>query len=72
MQNNEQAIQEAMRLAQSSEGKKLIHLLQSKHPEILSQAMEHVAKGDYASAQKILTSLLSDPETQNIMPPFQR
>lgn len=72
MQNNEQAIQEAMRIAQSPDGKKLIHLLQSKHPDILNQAMANASKGDYTQAQKILSSLLSDPEAQKLLNPFQK
>ena len=72
MQNNEQAIQDAMRIAQSPDGKKLIHLLQSKHPDILNQAMANASKGDYTQAQKILSSLLSDPEAQKLLNPFQK
>lgn len=72
MQNNEQAIQEAMRLAQSSDGQKLIHLLQNKHPDIINQAMANASKGDYAQAQKMLSALLSDPETQKLIKSFQR
>jgi len=70
MQNNEQAIQEAMRLAQSPEGKRLMHLLQSKNADALNQALSSVSKGDYTQAQKILSSLLTDPETRDLLNQF--
>lgn len=72
MQNNEQAIQEAMRLAQSPDGKKLIQFLQTKHPDLINQAMANASRGDYTQAQKILSSLLTDPEAKKLMNPFQK
>ena len=67
MQYNEQAIQKAKQMAQSPQGQQLFRMLQSNHSELLNQAMNQASQGDYAQAQQILTKLLQDPETRNLL-----
>lgn len=67
MENNEHALQEAMRIAQSPAGKQLWNLLQRNNQDALNKAMQLAAKGNIPEAQSILKSLLEDSETQNIL-----
>jgi len=67
MQNNEQDIQKAMRLAQSPAGQQLLNMLQKNNADIMNQVMKTVAKGDYTQAQQILSALLADPEAQKLL-----
>ena len=67
MDNKDQAMQKAMQVAQSLQGQQLIHLLQKDHPDIVQQAMEQASQGNYAQVQKLLSTLLSDPEAQKLL-----
>lgn len=67
LQYNEQAMQKAMELAKSSQGQQLLNMLQKNHGQILNQAMTQASQGDYAKAQKILSKLLSDPDTRQLL-----
>jgi putative lipoic acid-binding regulatory protein len=67
MDNKDQAMQKAMQMAQSVQGKQLIHLLQKDHPDIVQQAMKQASQGNYAQVQKLLSTLLSDPEAQKLL-----
>ena len=67
MQNNQEAIKEAMRLAQTPEGQQLIRLLQASQGTDLQDAMRNAAAGDYASAKKALGSVLNHPEAQALL-----
>ena len=67
MERNEQAMQNAMRMARSSQGQQLFNVLQNNHRDVLNEAMRHASSGDYAGAQQVLSQLLSDPETQKLL-----
>jgi len=67
MQSNEQAMQQAMRLARSAQGQQLLNLLQEKNADALRQAANCASQGDYAQAQKVLSKLLADPEAQKLL-----
>ena len=67
MQYNEQAVQKAMRLAQSTQGQQLLNMLKANHSDTLNQAMAQASRGDYNQAQQILTKLLSDPEARKLL-----
>jgi putative lipoic acid-binding regulatory protein len=67
MDNKDQAMQKAMQVAQSLQGQQLIHLLQKGHPDIVQQAMKQASQGNYAQVEKLLSTLLSDPEAQKLL-----
>ena len=67
MQNNEHAIQEAMRIAKSSAGQQLIQKLQSSNQEALKQAVQSASEGNMDQAKTILNNLLKDPQTQALL-----
>ncbi len=67
MQNNQEAIKEAMRLAQTVEGQQLIRLLQSTNSADLQSAMSKAAAGDYAAAKHALSAVLNNPEAQKLL-----
>ena len=61
------SIQEAMRLANSPEGKQLIALLRQQNGSDLQNAMNRASAGDYAQAKKMIESMLSDPDAQKLL-----
>lgn len=63
----DQAMQEALRLAQSPAGQQLLALLQQKGGSGLQQAVERAAAGDYTQAKQALSALLNDPEAKKIL-----
>ena len=67
MQNNQETMREAMRLAQSSDGQQLIRLLQNTKGIDLQGAMQKAAAGDYESAKQALSAALRDPEAQKLL-----
>lgn len=67
MQNNQEAIKEAMRLAQTAEGQQLIRLLQASQGVDLQNAMRNAAAGDYQSAKNALGTVLNNPEAQALL-----
>ena len=67
MQSNPDMIQEAMRMAQSEEGQRLLKLLQQSGGQQLNQAMRSAAEGNYDSAKHILNSLMQDPQTRQLL-----
>ena len=67
MQNNEHAIQEAMRIAKSSAGQQLLRMLQQGNQESLDRAMQLAAAGNYEQAKMILNKVLSDPQSKEIL-----
>lgn len=67
MPNNSDAIQEAMRMARSPAGQQLLRLLQQSNSAQLHQAMNSAASGDYESAKKALSAVLSDPQAQKLL-----
>lgn len=67
MQINQDAIREAMRMAQTPAGQQLIQMLRSHNDQELQTAMDRAAAGDYTAAKQALSAILSNPEAQNLM-----
>lgn len=67
MQNSQDAIREAMRMAQTPAGKQLIQLLQSTGGQDLQRAMERANAGDYAAAKDALSVLLQSEEARKLL-----
>ena len=67
MQNNQEAMREAMRLAQTDEGQQLIRMLQNTKGLDLQSAMQKAAAGDFESARQALSAALNNPETQKLL-----
>lgn len=61
------SIKEAQRLANSPAGKELAQLLQQRDSAAVQKAMELAAVGDYSSAGKLLSALLSSPDAQKLI-----
>lgn len=67
MQNNQEAIREAMRMANSPAGQALLQLLQQQNGPGLQSAINSAAAGDYNAARKALNQLLSDPRAKTLL-----
>lgn len=67
MQPNQDAIREAMRMAQSPAGQQLLQMLRSTGGQELDQAMTKAISGDYQTAKKLLDSLMKDPRAMELM-----
>ena len=67
MQNNQDAIREAMRMAQTPAGQQLIQMLRADSSQELKAAMDKAAAGDYAAAKQALSAILSNPEAQKLL-----
>ena len=69
MQKNSQnfSMQEAMRLANSDAGQKLLALLKQSDSNQLQQAMAQASAGNYENAQQALRSLLENSEVQTLL-----
>ena len=67
MQNNQEAIREAMRLAQTPEGQQLMRLLQSGSSADLQKAMASASAGDYVGAKQALSAILNNPQAQKLL-----
>lgn len=60
-------IQEAMRLAKSPAGQKLLALLKSTGGNRVDQARQQAANGDMSQAKQTLSGLLASPEVQKLL-----
>lgn len=67
MDHNQDAIREAMRMANSPAGQQLLQLLQQQNGSGLQNAMDSAAGGDYNAAKKLLTQLLKDPQAKKLL-----
>ena len=69
MQKNSQnfSMQEAMRLANSDAGQKLLALLKQSDSNQLQQAIAQASAGNYENAQQVLRSLLENSEIQTLL-----
>lgn len=67
MQNSQDAIREAMKIAQTPAGKQLLQLLQSAGGQDLQKAMECVNAGDYTAAKNALSALLQSEEARKLL-----
>ena len=61
------SIDDAKRLANTEEAKQLYAMLQRQHGQQLNEAMAKAAAGDYASVQKTMAALLSDPQARQML-----
>lgn len=55
------------KLAQSPAGKQLITSLQRSGGKQLEEALSQASQGDFTSAQRVLSRLLSSPEAQALL-----
>ncbi len=67
MKNNQDAIQEAMRLAQTGAGRQLIALLQNQNSTQLQQALASASTGNYDQAKQALAGLMENPEIRALL-----
>lgn len=69
MQKNSQnfSMQEALRLANSDAGQRLLAILKQSDSNQLQQAMDQAAAGNYENAQKSLSSLLASQEVKDLL-----
>ena len=67
MSEFEKAIQEARRLAATSEGQQLAMLLQQLGGPNMQQAMDSAAAGDLSHAQKAIMTLMKDPQARKLL-----
>ena len=69
MQKNSQnfSMQEALRLANSDAGQRLLALLKDSDSRSVAQASQMAAQGDYAGAGKALQDILNTPQVQALL-----
>ncbi len=69
MQKNSQnfSMQEALRLANSDAGQRLLAILKQSDSHQLQQAMDQVNAGNFESAQKALSSLMASQEVKDLL-----
>jgi hypothetical protein len=67
VQDQENAMVKAMKLANSDAGKELLKILQQSQPDALQSAMNQAASGNYEAIQKTMSAALSSPEVQRIL-----
>ena len=69
MQKNSQnfSMQEALRLANSDAGQRLLAILKQSDSSQMRQAVDQVSSGNYDDAQKTLSSLLNSPEIRSLL-----
>ena len=67
MQQNSDAIREAMALAASPQGQQLLNLLRQKNESQLRQAADRAEAGDIAQAKALLSGLLQDPQAKKLL-----
>lgn len=63
----DQAMQDAIRLAQSPAGQQLLAMLQRSNGPQLRQAMAKAAAGEYEQAKLALSSLMDTPEAKQLL-----
>ena len=66
MQNND-AIQQAMKLANSPAGQQLLQMLRANGGDGLNRAMQMASSGNYEEAKKLLNQKLQDPQTKALL-----
>ena len=69
MQKNSQnfSMQEALRLANSDAGQRLLALLRQSNDPGLRQALSEAAGGDYAKAKDSLAALMASPQIRQLL-----
>ena len=61
------SMQEALRLAQTPAGQRLLAMLQQQYGEQLRQVINQAAAGHYEEVQRKMTDLQSNPEAQSLL-----
>lgn len=61
------SVQKAMQFANTPAGRQLIAMLQQADHSQIQKAMSQASTGDFFSAQKTLSNILSSPEAQKIL-----
>ena len=61
------SMQEALRLAQTPAGQRLLAMLQQQYGEQLRQVINQAASGQYEEVQRKIADLLSNPEAQSLL-----
>lgn len=61
------SMQEALRLAQTPAGQRLLAMLQQQYGEQLRQVINQAASGQYEEVQRKMADLLSNPEAQSLL-----
>lgn len=61
------SMQEALRLAQTPAGQRLLAMLQQQYGEQLRQVINQAAAGHYEEVQRKMTDLLSNPDAQSLL-----
>lgn len=61
------SMEEAMRLANSPEGQKVLAQLQQHHSMALQSAMAQAQSGDYSQIKNTLSAFLQSPEGKQLM-----
>ena len=67
MKNHDDVIQEAMRLARTPAGQKLIQTLQHQGGSELQGSIQKAKSGDIQEIQCILSRLMEDPEAKKLL-----
>lgn len=67
MQNDQDAIRQAMRFANTPAGKQLIRMLQNSNDPNLQKAVSSAAAGDHTAAKEALSAILKNPEAQKLL-----
>lgn len=65
--DHKQAVQDAMRIANSEGGKKLLSALQNAQDPALRSAMAQAASGNYEQIQQAARQILAAPELQKYL-----
>lgn len=61
------SMQEALRLAETPAGQRLLAILQQQYGEQLRQVIDQAAAGHYEEVQRKMASALSNPEAQSLL-----
>ena len=61
------SMQDAMRLANTDAGQRLLAILKQSDGDTLQQAMDQATTGNYEKMQNTLSTLLASPEVQALL-----
>ncbi len=72
MQNKNDSIREALRLAETPAGQQLIAFIKASGGTGLEQARKHAANGDMEQAKQSLSAILSSPRVQQLIKEMEK
>ena len=61
------SMQDAMRIANSEAGQRLLATLQAQNADALNTAMQNAASGDYSKVRDSLSAMLASPQVQALL-----